>query len=296
MKDSKKKSPKEPVFLLETSHQLRSLMMKRGLTLRTIRARTLGVLSKGGPKSWVEMKLVAEAGESVGETWDKAHQLAGKIKRELHSDVYVESASQHGRFKEMTSPALPSELESPEDFLSSGPNLEFGLWAGPRGAGMDMGPGMGGASLAPGMQGAFGNAFGMGHSSGRGNPFGMGNMNNLHGMLPNIPDPLKDLLPEQVRQVMGATAGAGKKEKRVDLSFPALRNLPGWADLSENKQKMFEVEAAQLAKNGLAIEAVAGDSGLPQMETSALELVRLQPNVSKMLRHFLEGSATPAAD
>src|ERR1700678_4012028 len=98
MKDSKKKSRKEPVFLLEMNHPLRQLMMKRGLMLRGSRARTLGVLNKGGQKSWVEVKLIAEAGESADESWDKAHELAGKFKRELQNDVYVEPGSRAGRY------------------------------------------------------------------------------------------------------------------------------------------------------------------------------------------------------
>src|SRR5580693_5813423 len=108
-----KKTRQEPVFLLEMPHALRHMIMRRGLMLRSSRARTLSCMNKGGPKAWLEAKLIVSPGESEEENWDKAHALAAKFKRELHADVYVEPASEFGRFKDLTSPHLPSEMEAP---------------------------------------------------------------------------------------------------------------------------------------------------------------------------------------
>ncbi len=64
---------------------------------------------------------------------------------------------------------------------------------------------------------------------------------------PQIPNPTKNLLPKQVTQIMGADAsGILDKQPRNDFSFSILRELPGWEDVPSHKQKMYEVEAAQL--------------------------------------------------
>jgi hypothetical protein len=289
MQESIKKSRKEPVFLLEMPELLSHLIMKRGQMLRGRRTRTLCYLGKGGSKSWLEAKLIPSPGESTEESWDKAHDLAARFKCELHSDVYVEPAGEHGRFKELISPTIGAEPADSDDFL-------YGYPGGGSGLGASMG-----SFLVPGMPSAFGDTIN-GHNSGRSNPFGMGMGNaNLPGM-PHIQDPIKELLPPQVRQAMGmggTSGGATDKGKRLELEFPALRELPGWSALPEGKQKMFEVEAAQLSSGGLLSpdnKQGLGDSdirGLPVVATfgddRALAALTTHPKISAALKCFLLG-------
>jgi hypothetical protein len=277
------KSRQEPVFLLEMSHQLRHLIMKRGLLLRSSRARTLSCMSKGGSKAWLEAKLIPGSGESTAENWDKAHWLADKFKRELHSDVYVEPACESGRFKEMTSPPSTPGFDSHDDYLPNGPDVRFGLGAG-------MHP-----SLGAGAHGAFGGDFGPGHNSGHAAPFGLG-MGNL-GMpgMPHIPDPMKDFLPPQVRQLMGVGLSSESDQKQqVDLTFPALRELPGWTHLPTSKQKMFEVEAAQLHHSGHFPRVIEGEPSVSSLHEDlaiaserALAAITMHPKISTTLKRFM---------
>ncbi|MBS1994643.1 MAG: hypothetical protein JSS83_29225 [Cyanobacteria bacterium SZAS LIN-3] len=291
---------KEPEFLIEMPHSLRHLIMKRGQMLRSGRTRTMFCLGKGGPKSWLQAKLIPNAGESTEENWDKAHEVAARFKRELHSDVYVEPANEFGRFKEMTAPPLPPEMDSADTFgmpnfgvdggrtAPSDPFGSFGV-GGPSGfdpfGGMPRGHSFGGAFGAVG--------------------FGGGHM-NIPGM-PQLPDPMRDILPPQVRQAMGMgqpTGDSSEKAKRKELAFPPLRDLPGFSDLPETKQKMFEVEAAQLQGDETA-PALPAELELPiptmNMTESidaerTLAALSVHPKISAALKRFLLESFEAATE
>lgn len=120
---------------------------------------------------------------------------------------------------------------------------------------------------------------------------------NMPGM-PHIPDPMKDLLPPKVRQAMGmggpSGGGASDKAKKLDLSFPALRELPGWSELPESKQQMFEVEAAQLHNSGhFALDSedafrVPGQSVDSTIQKErALAALTVHPKISAALKRFM---------
>jgi len=277
-----KNTRQEPVFLLEMPHALRHMIMRRGLMLRSGRTRTLCCMNKTGPKAWLEAKLILNAGESAQENWDKAHELSGRFKRELHADVYVEPACEFGRFKEMTSPQLPLEFDGADSFMPQIDAPGFAPHTGP------------GPSIVPGLSHDVATGFAIGHNSGNRDPFGMG----AAGM-PHIPDPMRDILPPQVRQLMGTGRYGGQKpggSKRLNLTFPALRELPGSSELSETKQKMFEVEAAQLHQSPqCAPEDGICDLGanLPALPDStiakerALAKLIVHPQISAALKRFL---------
>ncbi len=64
-----KKTRKEPIFNIELDHHLRSFIMKRGYV--DPRASPLVLfcnMSKAGPKSWLEAKLIPDSGEPVEST------------------------------------------------------------------------------------------------------------------------------------------------------------------------------------------------------------------------------------
>src|SRR5208283_3093126 len=110
--------------------------------------------------------------------------------------------------------------------------------------------------------------------------------------MPHIPDPMQDLLPPQVRQMMGMIGGASsdgsRRDDRIDLAFPALRDLPGWAELPESKQKMFEVEAAQLHASGhFSFDdsgAEASHAGSAIATERALAALTVHPKISATLK------------
>jgi hypothetical protein len=284
------KSSKEPVFLLEMPNSLSHIIMKRGHMLRSGRpTRTLHCLGRCGKKSWLEARLIVPHGQSIEESWDRAHDLAARIKRELHSDVYVEPEREHSRFKEVTSIFRASEEVDNNGFIFPGPADDYET-------GMGMGPG-----LPTRQADAFANTF-VPHHSGPNNPFAMGvgmGTASFPGM-PHIPDPMRDLLPQQVRQAMGmgATAGgASARGKTLELKFPALRELPGWPDLSEAKQKMLEAEAAQLHNSGKHPQDRRENLGTSTIgnppiaatfgDESVLAELSVHPNISSALKHFL---------
>ncbi|MFA6558392.1 MAG: hypothetical protein WCT03_18375, partial [Candidatus Obscuribacterales bacterium] len=75
-----------PSFLIEMSHQMRHIIMKRSYFLRSTRARTLFCREKIAGKSWLEVAL-AEKPKADVLPWDQAHSLADRFKAELKADV-----------------------------------------------------------------------------------------------------------------------------------------------------------------------------------------------------------------
>ena len=291
MKDAKN----EPVFLLEMPHTLRHLIMKRGHLLRSGRTRTLMCVGKSEAKSWLEAKLLPAAADDSKESWDSAHVLAERFKRELHNDIYVEPAGLHGRFRDMTAPPEDNAFGGLEDFMSPGetPDMGFGMGVN---MGRSMMPGHG--SHDPfGMMG-----FSAGRASNNGmfgfDSSGMG-MPNIPG-IPHIPDPMKDILPPQVRQAMGMDKGeSSKKKKKAPLNFPAFAILPNWAELPESKRRMFEVEAAQLQNEEKSLSILEPSISLPEHagrgemdrtpadDQRTLAALSVNPRISAALKRFL---------
>ena len=260
-----KKTRKEPIFNIELDHHLRSFIMKRGYVIRGQRTRTLCNMSKAGPKSWLEAKLIPDSGEPVESTWGRAHRLAGQVNRELHTDVYVEPASKQGRYNEGVSEGQAESSAGAADqgeFLPPPARPSFGASLGlPQGGGFGVGTGVR-------------SVFGLGSSA---MPGGHG-----HGPMSH-----NDILPPQVREALGEKNGA---EKTIHLKCPALYDLPGWSDLGRNQQKMFETEAAQLIHNGLKL---APHESAIEGTLSKVEMLMLQPNISRPLKGFLEQASSP---
>ena len=289
-----KETRKEPVFLLEMPHALRLLIMKRGYMLRSERTRTLMCVGKSDAKSWLEAKLISSSEHISANCWDEAHKLAARFKRELHKDVYVEPQELSGRFKDLTAVSEPEEYDIPADFLPKSVDGSMGF--GPE-------VGMGNAMFpSSGSQFGVGAGFGARRDFG-GDMFGFGagsmqpGMPNIPGM-PHIPDPMKDLLPESVRQAMGMGRDEKKpKAKKALLKFPALAILPGWSELPEEKRAMFEVEAAQLRRNkGGLLEPEVDNRGLvdssklprtAEGDEKALAALSADRNISETLKRYL---------
>jgi hypothetical protein len=285
----------EPSFLLEMPHAMRMLVMKRGHLLRSQRTRTLMCVGKGGQKSWLEASLIL--GGACGDTkeWDEAHSLAKKCKRELHCDIYVEPAQAEGRFKYLTTPEGATDWSDPADFMSPGTDGgHFGF-----GAGLSMGAGGFDASDPFGGFGPGGHGRSQRGGVDMFSSFGMDSSlskPNIPGM-PHIPDPLKDLLPLQVREAMRMKSDKEKKKaKKPAPEFPALRKLPSFAELPESLRMMFEAEARQL-------EPVMTQAGglLPQLPDASmtsqllgpaaderfLAVLSVNPKISATLKKFL---------
>lgn len=66
-------------------------------------------------------------------------------------------------------------------------------------------------------------------------------------------------------------------------TFPALATVPGWDELHECTKAMFEVEAAQITRDGY--QAITGITVVD--DASRIVALALQPNISKSLKRFL---------
>jgi len=254
-----KKKRQEPVFNIELDHHLRQIVMKRGHLIRGQRTRTVFATISRGPKSWLEARLIPNPGDEAISNWTKAHELASKINAELRTDVYVEPASKHGRFNAIGSGNLveeggPNDEFAPEAFSSgtAGPDFQAGVFGAPRGG-----------------HGFTSSPFGFGNSPGMPGPKGFNPMANI-----------APSLPPQVQQLMGGKTSA----ENGNLKCPALYGLTGWNDLRDNTQKMFEAEAAQLLYGGLKLEP---GEALPAHDLTNLEMLKLQPSISRQLKRFL---------
>jgi hypothetical protein len=306
----------EPAFLLELPHAMRQLVMKRGYLLRSQRTRTLMCVGKGGQKSWLEAALISKAGDgqNAEENWDSAHALAGKCKRELHCDVYIEPATSNGRFKYLTTPEETSDWMNPAELMGHGEDgnlFNMGVSMG--------GAGFGGSDLFGAISAGLGGFGGMSEFGGPEQSrrsggdmfgsFGLPNMPNIPGM-PHIPDPMKDLLPPQVREAMGQKEEKAKA-KKLAPEFPALRKLPGFSNLPESQRMMFEAEARELEPvavdaGGLMPELPMPNLAMPSMTGQLLEdpeaddrslaALSVNPKISAVLKRFLLEQFEPAAE
>jgi len=99
----------------------------------------------------------------------------------------------------------------------------------------------------------------------------------------NVPDPMAQINAMLSPQTQQANS-------KGLLKCHALYDLPGWFDLPANKQKMFESEAAQLVHEGLSLGAE-----IPQLVAalSAIEMLKLQPTISRSLKQFLMRAPLP---
>ena len=247
-----------PSFLIEMSHALRHIIMKRSYFLRSTRARTLFCLEQIAGKSWLEVSLVEKPKNDVL-PWDQAHNLAERVKAELKADVFVEPAHLDSRDHKLTAIDTESPFAITERNDPSGHAFNFDPKAGVFCGSVRMsGPG-------------FGSQFGM---TGMGTT-GMPVMASVSGMNSN------DFLPAHVKEALSLG------EKGSEMVLPALRALPAFIELPEATRNMYEVEALQVLR--VTMEQLEA----PEHEHAVAALLQL-PNVSKHLRRFL-AQALPVA-
>lgn len=265
-----------PAFMIEMSHQMRHIIMKRSYFLRSARTRTLFCREKIAGKSWLEVALIEKPKTDVL-PWDQAHNLAERFKAELKADVFVEPAHPAGRHHQLTA---PKDMASPfADSERGNGNRGHGSFGFDPMAGMEM---FGGSVRRSGPGSG---QFGIGGTS-----MGMGSgFSNIPGM-PNIPglpniggfqNPA-DFLPAHVREALSFG------EKSSEITLPALRELPAFGELPEATKLMYEVEAVQVLQS---LMAQVGPS--EHSEQSLVALTKLD-NVSKRLKRFL-AEALPVA-
>ena len=247
----------QPVFMIELSHPLRHIIMKRSYFLRSTRARTLFCREQITGSSWLEVTL-AEKPKNDVLPWDQAHNLAERIKAELKADVFVEPAHPGGRHHMLTAIDTESQFADSEQNNQSGHAINFDPKAGVFGGSVRMsGP-------------SFGSQFGMTGMGTTGMP-----MAGVSGLNSN------DFLPAHVKEALSLG------EKGREMVLPALRVLPAFIELPEATRNMYEVEALQL------LGGVMEQPGAPEHEYDLGVLSQL-PNVSKHLRRFL-AQALPVA-
>ena len=115
-----------PSFLIEMSHGLRHIIMKRSYFLRSTRARTLFCREKIAGKSWLEVALIEKPKADLL-PWDQAHNLAERFKAELKSDVFVEPAHPAGRHHQLTAPKNPANLLNGDEHGNGNRGHAFGF-------------------------------------------------------------------------------------------------------------------------------------------------------------------------
>jgi hypothetical protein len=259
-------------LLIELPSMLSHIVAKRGRVLRDGGSSGVSTLMKDKTKAWVATSVPSSANKLP---WDEAHEVAAKLKKEFGSAVYVEPQATAGRFRQLTSPnSTPTE---PDNMGSMPANpLLAATSAGPRGFGaLAAGPG---SMFAPTLNPM---ALGGDHKGGQA-AFGLpaGGSDQLAGHMPQMPS-IADFLPKEVADLL---VQADKGSSGIELDWPAIRSAHGFVDLPTATQMMFEVEAAQLMNNGYQPQV-----GLDIIdEYSALVVLAMQPNISKVLRKFLD--------
>ena len=249
--------PTNPSFLIEMSHALRHIIMKRSYFLRSTKARTLFCREQIASKSWLEVTL-AEKPKNDVLPWDQAHNLAARIKAELKADVFVEPAHPGIRYHTFTAIDTGSPFAGSEQNDQSAHAISFDPRASVFGGAVRMsGP-------------SFGSQFGMTGMGITGMP-----MAGVSGL--NSPD----FLPAHAKEALSLG------EKGSEMVLPSLRVLPAFIELSEATKNMYEVEALQVLRGDMA------HVGVPEHEHDLGALLQL-PNVSKHLRRFL-AQALPIA-
>ena len=266
----------QPSFLIEMSHALRHIIMKRSYFLRSTRARRLFCREKIAGKSWLEVALIEKLKTDVL-PWDQAHNLAERFKAELKADVFIEPAHEAGRHHQLTVPKDTASPFADSDHNNRGSAFDFDPMAalglsggsvrrsGPGGGqfgASGMGMGLSGMSGIPGVP----NIPGMPNIGGANSPFNISGMQNP-----------TDFLPAHVREALSF----GDDKKNSEITLPALRELPAFAELPEPTRLMYEVEAVQVLR-GLMAQVGASEHS----EQSLVALTKLE-NVSKRLKRFL---------
>jgi hypothetical protein len=257
--------------MIEMSHPLRHIIMKRSYFLRSTKARTLFCREQIAGKSWLEVSL-AEKPNSKNDVlpWDQAHNLAEKFKAELKADVFVEPAREGGRHHKLavaTTASPFSSDEQPENGYKGIAATAFNH---------DHSAGFGGSIRVSGP--GFGREFGM---------LGLGANSMLGASMPGSGISgssglgSTDFLPAHVKEALSLD------EKPDEMVLHALRSLPAFIELPEATRNMYEVEAMQLLNGMLA------QLGASEHDSSLVALLQL-PYVSKHLRRFL-AQALPVA-
>lgn len=252
-----------PSFLIEMSHPLRQIIMKRSYFLRSTRACTLFCREQIAGKSWLEISLAGKPKTDVL-PWDQAHNLAERFKAELKADVFVEPAQREGRHQKLTA----------SDTASSFANDAHTHEPHGRAFALDHNSEVFGGSVRVSGPG-FGSQFGM---SGLGlTGFGVGDQHGISdfsGMASN------DFLPASVKEALSFG------EKPGEMALAALRELPAFGKVPEATRNMYEVEARQLLQ-GMTAQLEAAEH-----ELSLLSLLQ-HPGTSKHLSRLL-AEALPA--
>lgn len=255
----------QPVFMIEMSHALRHIIMKRSYFLRSTRSRTLVCREQIAGKAWLEVSLAKKPKNDVL-LWDHAHHLAERFKAELKADVFVEPAQVGGRHHKLTAIDTESPSVSNELTGQSSPARAFGFDPQSEVFGRSVrvsGPG-------------FGRQFGM---------LGLGANNVTGNGMPGSILPgssgmdSMDFLPAHVKEALSSES---------EMVLPSLRQLPAFLELPEATKNMYEVEALQV------LRAVLDQPGASEHEHGLVALLQL-PNVSKHLRRFLEQALPVAA-
>ncbi|MBA4027084.1 MAG: hypothetical protein C0473_02465 [Cyanobacteria bacterium DS3.002] len=279
----------QPIFMIEMSHQLRHIIMKRSYFLRSTKARTLFCREKIAGKSWLEVALTEKPKTDVL-PWDQAHNLAERFKAELKADVFVEPAHEAGRHHQLTAPKNSANLFNDDDVSGNRGHGAFGFdpMTTAAGAGMEMfggsvrrsGPGSGQFGIAPTNTGMglgidVPNIPGMPNIGGSNSPFNIGGRNQNPA----------DFLPAHVREALSF----GDDKKNSEITLPALRELPAFGELPKATGLMYEVEAVQVLQ-GLMIQVGPSEHS----EQSLVALTKLE-NVSRRLKRFLVDALPVAA-
>lgn len=280
----------QPAFLIEMADQIRHIIMKRHYFLRSTRARTLFCREKIAGKSWLEVALIEKPKADVL-PWDQAHNLAERFKAELKSDVFVEPAHQAGRHHQLTAPKNSANLlnEGEHSNVNRG-HSAFGFDPTTPGVGAGTGTGMDMFGGSVRRSGPGSGQFGIGGAN-VGMGMGVSGLSNIPGMpsIPGMPNVAgfqnpADFLPAHVREALSF----GDEKKNLEITLPALRQVPAFAELPEATKLMYEVEAVQVLQG---LMAQVGPS--EHSEQSLVALTKLD-NVSKRLKRFL-AEALPVA-
>jgi hypothetical protein len=255
---------KSSQLLLELPATISQMINKRGRVLRDGGSRGVSPLLAGQSSAWISTEA---ATTSDANPWDLAHEVAGKLRKELGTSVYVEPAAS-GRFHKMISPEAPAEANQDAFHASAAPSRHSstaisvnqpGLGVQHTGLGRGLGMGIGGMGA---------------HMPGKRGPGpGTAMYPSRHGIEP------------VTNTTMHGREGSRKHANNGDLSFPALRSANSFKALPAASQMMFEVEAAQV------MNASAPQPAQPALaidDQSTLMLLAFQPGISKSLRAVLE--------
>lgn len=261
---------KPVVMLIETSPQAKMLMLKRRRLFvmgSNIPVRPLRCPDKS--QAWVNVSI---ARPGSANPWDMAHDLANRVKAELGQSVFIEpDTGEQSRFAALHIPKRKKNSSSKAAMKALLGQKSKGASASNAAASL---LGMSGGASNQGMFGA--------------NPMaGMAGMPGMGNMMPSIPDPLSDVLPQGVMEALSMQEEMRTPQGDDDIDdskmvLETLESLPGWAELEQAKRHMFEAEARQL-HSYIKTQPITPEDRTADITTA---LIR-SPSISKPLKGFL---------